>query len=353
MNIVKTGSRLAAGCAVLCLGLLSLPATADVSFTPRFGYYFDNGSQRQSRYNALANSAERDAYFQNQSAQLNPAVITQTVDPVKVAAFSKQASFPQYGGTVTFDWGDEGTQIALTALYGSTKVRGEYVETLEVYNYSILGTRILDSFASETAYDTDYERVDLEATFQRRLNETFSFLGGIRAELSKGERDVTTTSSGSTNAINYLATRYNELVLPLGLPPVLPVYWIPSPPLRFHQDIDFNRYSVRAGAAAYAPVGDKHLFYVNGMLQVTRQPAIKFVNVDATTGDVVSGRDAAETLAGPDISVGYMYRISDRFGFDARYRATVYFPIAGPYEFKDSRVAHGLGIGFTSWFGGR
>jgi hypothetical protein len=48
-----------------------------------------------------------------------------------------------------------------------------------------------------------------------------------------------------------------------------------------------------------------------------------------------------------------MYRFSDRFGVDVRYRATVYFPISGPSEFKDSRVNHGIGTGFTTWFGDR
>jgi hypothetical protein len=48
-----------------------------------------------------------------------------------------------------------------------------------------------------------------------------------------------------------------------------------------------------------------------------------------------------------------MYRLSDRFGIDLRYRATVYFPISGPNDFKDARVNHGAGLGFTTWFGGR
>jgi hypothetical protein len=59
----------------------------------------------------------------------------------------------------------------------------------------------------------------------------------------------------------------------------------------------------------------------------------------------------SETTVGPDISVGYMYRVSDRFGVDLRYRATVYFTVSGPSDFKDSRVNHGVGLGFTTWIG--
>ena len=97
-------------------------------------------------------------------------------------------------------------------------------------------------------------------------------------------------------------------------------------------------------------MGEKHLFYVNGLLQISRTNAgnytTQYENAAATQSPGFS-----DTSIGPDISVGYMYRLSDRFGFDVRYRATIYFPIAGDFEFKDSRVNHGVGVGFTTWFG--
>jgi hypothetical protein len=351
MTSLTIGRRVAAACTALLCGGASLPAAADVSFTPRIGYYFDNGAQRQSSTNF--NSAARDAYYQQQTSQLGTSGVTTVVDPIRTAANTRQTAFPQYGGTLTFDWGTEGSQVALTALYGTSSVRGESLLTEETFNYTILGTRIVDTFVTQTLYDTDYKRLDLEATFQHRLNETFSFIGGIRGERTTGDRTLVVISTASTNAINFAATKYNDIAIPLGLPPFLPTYWIPAPAATVHQDIEFWRYSVRAGAAAYAPVGEKHLFYVNGLLQVTRQPRVKVETTLVSTGATQSDKDAAETSVGPDISVGYMYRVSDRFGIDARYRATVYFPVSGPFDFKDSRVNHGVGLGFTTWFGDR
>jgi hypothetical protein len=108
---------------------------------------------------------------------------------------------------------------------------------------------------------------------------------------------------------------------------------------------------LRGGAAAYAAFDEKHLFFVNGMLQITRDPGISFT--DTYAGQSVKYKDQAETTVGPDFSVGYIYQLSDRFNFDVRYRAAIYFPISGPFDFKDSRVKHGLTLGVTTWFGSR
>jgi hypothetical protein len=113
-------------------------------------------------------------------------------------------------------------------------------------------------------------------------------------------------------------------------------------------------YSARVGAAAFATVGEKHLFYVNGLLQLSYHPANTVHFTNSAGSSQTQGNGAAfetETSLGPDISVGYMYRVNDRFGIDVRYRATVYFTVDGPSSFKDNRVNHGIGVGFTTWLG--
>jgi long-subunit fatty acid transport protein len=350
MESVSMGRRLAAFAAV-CAAFAAVPALADVSITPRVGYFFDNNAQRQSGRDL--NTAELDAYGRQQSAQLASTGIAQVVvDPIRTSSNTRQASFPQLGATLTFDWGDEGTQVALTALYGSASVNNESAFIEQRYNYNILGTRIVDVYSAEVLYSTKYTRVDLEATLQHRLNETFSFVAGLRGERTRGNRLAAVSSTASTNGVNYAATKYNELAIPLGLQPVLPVYFIPAPATTLQQDLEIWRYSIRAGAAAYAPIGEKQLFYVNGLLQLTRQPRVKFRSANLGTGAKESSEDYSENGIGPDISVGYMYRFSDRFGIDARYRVQVYFPVSGPNDFTDSRLNHGVMLGFTTWFGG-
>jgi len=102
-------------------------------------------------------------------------------------------------------------------------------------------------------------------------------------------------------------------------------------------------------------VNDRHLFYVNGLLHLSHyNPGLRFFTNSQGQSSGQTIRSAiydSETTVGPDISVGYMYRVSDRFGVDVRYRATIYFTVSGPSDFKDSRVNHGVGLGFTTWIG--
>ena len=139
---------------------------------------------------------------------------------------------------------------------------------------------------------------------------------------------------------------FNLVARLTGLPPI--VLTTPAP---VHADENTTNwiYSMRFGAAAYAAVGEKHLFYVNGLLQLSYNPDADYHTFSG--GSTATQSIPGETTLGPDISVGYMYRISDRFGVDVRYRGTVYFTVSGPSNFKDSRVNHGPSLGFTTWFG--
>jgi long-subunit fatty acid transport protein len=318
-------------CALVVLSVGVLPVWADMSFTPRVTYYFDNITQRQSATNFNTPAIQQTVDRIGALAQRLGATFSSS--PVDNARNSTQLAFPQFGGTLTYGWGgNDATQVALTGLYGRTTERDTLIAQ-EFLNFGFAGVNVQDTVTSTRHAKGDFTRLDLEATIQHRLNETFSFIGGVRAERTYAHFSGVTESTLSSNFTNLVASRSG------GAP-----YYIPAQP---PTQVDYSQtswiYSARVGAAAYAPVGDKHLFYVNGLLQVSYSPSANLQNG-------FLGRTSTQTSLGPDFSVGYMYRISDRFGVDLRYRATVYFPISGSSDFKDSRVNHGVSLGFTTWF---
>jgi hypothetical protein len=349
MNRFGNLRRAGAGCLVLASGLIALPAVADISFTPRAGVYFDNGSQRQSRAAPVAANTQQlltasDAVLKFYGGTVASKTIT--------TGKSSQAAIPQFGGTLTFTWGDSGkTDVALTALYGQSHVRGDTFVQNTLLSYSVLDVTAIDNLVQGETYDNTYKRFDLEATLQHRLNETFSLVGGVRAERTTGERPITVVETSSANFLNALRNKQNQLAAEAGQPLIPGAYVGTYSLYTFNEHLTNWTYSLRGGAAAYSAFDEKHLFFVTGMLQVTRNPGINFTDTYPTQS--VKYKDAAETTVGPDISVGYIYQLSDRFNFDVRYRASIYFPVSGPFDFKDSRVNHGLMLGFTTWFGGR
>lgn len=337
-------SRAVITCALVPLGLLTLPARAEVSITPRVGYYFDNTSQRQSAVDYSSLESEEDLQLEEEFVELLGGEFA--IGPYESARNSSQLAFPQYGATITFSLpSSDATQFAFTALYGETSSEGtEIIQRLKAY--SVLDLLIRDTEVTNVRTTADYTRLDLEATVQHRLSETFSLIGGVRAEriyVSGSDAYASVQSYHLYNAVND--------VLGLGLPPN-------------YQEAEARNvenyhatswtYSGRIGAAAFAPVGEKHLFYVNGLLQLSYHPANTVHFTNESGSGATEGNGAVfeeETSLGPDISVGYMYRVSERFGIDLRYRATVYFTIDGPSDFEDSRVNHGIGAGFTFWLG--
>jgi hypothetical protein len=357
-----TGRNALARCAAIgLLSCIALPANADWSITPRASFYFDNTIQRQSafNYNTPEHQAGSDK-LQADLASVNATSLafgfpptTLKIDPIDVSQRADQIAFPEFGATLTFGLGNsETTQVSLTALYGTTSAHAVRLST-ESFHYSGFGTNVIDTDAQTARITTDVKRLDLEATVQHRLNETFSLVGGVRAERTSSDVSGSVTEVGSANFGNLFISNLNLYAVQQGFPaPFAPIYALDLGPGIVTESFSVWTYSIRVGAAAYAPVGEKHLFYVNGLLHFSRlvgpTAAFHYANGSTSPDPIPS-----ETSLGPDISVGYMYRFSDRFGVDVRYRAQVYFPIAGPYKFDDARVNHGVGIGFTSWFGSR
>src|SRR2546423_1386995 len=111
-----TFRRAGAGCLVVASVFLALPAAAEVSITPRFGYYFDNEAQRKP--DGLVASPQITTYVNQTNAavtQFGGQFYASDVAAIKAS----QLALPQFGGTVTFTLGQSGTtSLALSALYG-------------------------------------------------------------------------------------------------------------------------------------------------------------------------------------------------------------------------------------------
>lgn len=365
MSISVVRAQLALACLLACM---ASPSRAEWSFTPRAALYFDNSVQRQTGID-FNNDPNRLKYIADQQtliasinaltpvfAQLGVFLppTTISVDPATTARRTTQAKYPQIGGTLSFDWrGSESTQVAITALYGKTDSELSEVTT-QYFRYNSFGSSAIDTVQLSTQAKGDLDRLDLELTVQHRLNETFSLVGGVRAERVNIDTDFTSTSFASANFYNLVAFSGTVILQSRNLPvpaSFLPTFTLNPPAITGNLKQTTWVYSARVGAAAYAPVGEKHLFYVNGLLHVSHTPQVNSIQRFSNGFTVSVPSFASETTIGPDISVGYMYRFSDRFGVDLRYRAAVYFPVAGDFDFEDARVNHGVSLGFTTWFG--
>lgn len=323
------------GCAAL---MGAMPAEASISITPRVSLYFDNSEQRQSGLGEAQNTEAELAETNAQLREIFGPTANFTAEPGESAIAANQLVFPMYGLSVTF--GGQSTQFTLTGMYGKSNTRGRIVETT-AQRFEVFDVAAEDILTTVATGEVDYDRYDVEATVQHRLNETFSIVGGLRYERVEGEGAFDVVNSSSSNIPNLVASLLGE-------------------PLQF----ELNRtrvdavlrgtnetYSARAGAAAFVPVTQSLLAYVNGMLHLSYTPSSvsDIVVTDPATGETVevSSDGASETSAGPDLSVGLLYRISQRVALDVRYRGIFYFPVSGDNSFDDPRVNHGVNVGLT------
>lgn len=319
------------------------PAQADFSVSPRFFLYFDNASQRQSGFEALNSLAtEQDAIESARLSDVFGTPVTLTTDNITSASINNQVVYPLFGGAVTMDLNrDKRTQVTLSALYGKSDSQ---FRTLQNTNQTVtaLGFAASDILAMKMEGPVKTKRLDLELTFQHRLNERFALLGGLRYEnlRSKGSFDVDFTSSN--NGTNLFQLLFGEGDIELGLN---------ESQGRSTVKTNDNIYSARFGGAAFAPIGSRNMVYVNGLIHVTHTAdadgKTRFVvpELDFDTSDDIKIK--GETTMGPDIAVGYQHRFTDSIGLDVRYRGIFYFPVSGSKSFDDPRVNHGLNVGLT------
>jgi hypothetical protein len=197
-------------------------------------------------------------------------------------------------------------------------------------------------WAATTRSEVEIDRTDFEFTFQHRLNETFALIGGLRVEESVVDIATVSTMQRSDNS----ATLVNLL---LGDPIDLDL----AEPLALSGEGRGKSrvYSLRFGAAAYASLGENNVFFASGLLHVSHETGDGevFTNTPGLPADAIQNPIADEDYIGPDLTIGFVRRIGERFDFDVRYRATAYFPDS---DSDNPRVNHGPSLGFTFWFGG-
>jgi hypothetical protein len=330
----------------LASAFLSNAASAQITFTPRFSGYFDNSSQQQSTAQVASEqgTAARIDATNAQLRELFGGASSFGVTDNQIVSGGNQIFYPLYGASLTFSpTGNQRTQLTLTALYGSTTSNSSAISR-STQRLSVAATTAEDLLVTTSRGRVQSSRLDLEATLQHRLNETFSLVGGVRLERVRSRLDVSgelAATQNGANLVNVLLGGPVDLGLSVD---------------RFHATSQgtANTYGVRVGAAAFVPVDQRNLVYVNGLLHASHRAGERLIlssTFDSSDDSVVDEtRRPSETTIGPDISVGYLRRFNERLALDLRYRGVFYFPVGGPRYFDDPRVSHGVNIGVSHIF---
>jgi hypothetical protein len=260
-----------------------------------------------------------------------------------VTSSSDQVDFDLAGATLTFDLRNDRTQLAFTLLTGDgTAVSDQLLRN--TVRFTLAGFDTTDLWVAAARSDVEIDRTDFELTVQHRLNETFALIGGVRVEQSELRTTINSTMERSNNMTNLVnALLGGGITLDLADPITIVS----------EGEAESRLYSLRFGAAAYAPVGEHSVFFASGLLHVGHETGDQgsFTGTVSTPGvptAVTTGPSADEDYIGPDVTVGLVRRFGERFDFDVRYRAAVYFPDS---DSDNPRVNHGLSMGVTFWFG--
>lgn len=325
---------LAAGAAVL----FCAPAFADITFTPRVSYYFDNILQRSSGINLEA-GPEAQAEVDEANALLQDLFGPDAgiaFDDFDVGFTAEQISVPMYGGS--FSIGNDRHSLTVTGLYGERTGSISSILTSTITT-TASGFVAEDLITATSSGRSESERLDIEATYQRRLNESFALIAGVRYERIENAELVNTVASTTANGANLVNLLLGGLDLDLS---------VESLTSERTTSYTTELMSARIGASAYAPINQNFGAFMIGMFHVSRLPATTVEGVDSLSGPFRSenfSRD--ETSLGPDVALGLQYYLSERLSLDLRYRATVYYPVSSGYSSSDSRINHGASLGFA------
>lgn len=330
----------------LGLSFATFVANAQIAFTPRISRYYDNTLQR-----VVAENLDADEDIDELNAQVTaglqalfgPSASISTTES-ELATNSDQVDLSLGGASLTVGLKNDRTQLAFTLLKGDGMTDANQV-VRQTMRFTLAGFETDDLSVASGSGHYDFERTDFEFTVQHRLNEGLSLIGGLRVEQTDAHYEATTQVQMSNNAINLL----NIL---LGGP--ISIALADPSTLSVAVDAESTLYSLRFGAAAFVPAGEKGLFYVSGLLQASREVGETGTGT-GTTGTagappsvITPPRPVDETYYGPDISVGYVFRFGDHVDYDVRYRATAYFPES---DSDNPRVNHGWSMGVSFWFG--
>ncbi|MEM1132023.1 MAG: hypothetical protein AAGH53_03715 [Pseudomonadota bacterium] len=346
--LTRLGVRgLAAGLAGVA-GLLPSAAQADILIGPRFAYYFDNSNLRTSSIPAGVQD-ESLLIDENRLAiveQAFPGQVSSSAQQDGIGVVADQIAVPMIGAMINF--GDDRDRFTISALYGQGS--GSFAQTQAVSrSLTIRDVTEVDFGRFIATADFDYDRYDIEATWQRRTSESFAFFAGVRYE--RLERSGSGTSSqGITQGVsNLLDAAIAEIQ---GDPPPVP---FPDAPGQFFPSIESatqETYSLRAGVTAFVPFAENATAFFNGMVHGSYQPGFTaqsvFPDVNGPGQDLaITTRNPSEFSLGPDFAVGAQITVAENIALDLRYRAVAFFPLSGANSFSDARINHGVNIGFS------
>ena len=337
-------TRLFSSCAA-CLVATCLPsvAHADVTVGPRFSYYIDNSNLRTADLDGLQESRRvvNDQVTQDLRVALPNDDIRLTEIDNGNATNANQVTFPMIGAMINF--GDDRDRFTIAAMYGSGSTTSELISSREL-RLRVSDVSFNEISLIETVNDSDIERIDVEMTWQRRLNENFAISGGVRYER------LDTTGSGVVTISDTDGVR-SFITQTLGQVPPNDNLDVARRPQRIGTSSDLELFSARLGVTAFVPFSDDAVAFFNGNIQAGYQPSSRvdteFLNAG---GDVLRSEtrmDSGELSLGPDFAVGVQFTLSEDVALDIRYRAIVFFPLSGDFSFSDTRVNHGVNLGVS------
>lgn len=324
------------------LAFVPQAAMADVVVSPRVSYFFDNINQRASGLDDAATLDDEDLAAQT-------AVLQELFGPDAGVEFESdgvginndQIALPMFGLAVTVIEGD--WSFTATGMYGEAdgSVRANASGILTT---NVLGLQATDVLAFSSTGVQQSERIDLELTAQKRINERFAVMGGVRYEYVDTVINGVANYGISANASNLISSLFEgpfdfNIVQASNEQLIKGAYEV---------------YSIRGGVAGFIPFGEANAVFLNGMLHLSHEPSpdISVTQIDFLTGNEVTSvtRQGAETTLGPDMAVGVQFGLSESVSLDVRYRGAFYFPISGGASFQDVRVNHGVNAGVSFRF---
>jgi opacity protein-like surface antigen len=324
------------------LVLVPQAALAEVIVSPRVSYFFDNVNQRASGLDDAATLDEEDVRAQTEILQdlFGPdAGVEYAVDGVGIN--NDQLALPMYGLAVTLIQGD--WSVTATGMYGKGDGTARANATA-IQTTSVLGLQATDVVAFNSTGTQQFERIDLELTAQKRINERFAVMGGVRYERVDSVLNGSSNFTISNNASNLISLLIDE-------PFKFNLMQANSPQLI---EGTYEVFSIRGGVAGFIPFGEGNAVFLNGMVHLSHEPAteLSVTQLDFVTGTEVTtqSRQGSETTIGPDMAVGVQFSLSDSVSLDVRYRGAFYFPLAGGANFNDVRVNHGVNAGVSFRF---
>ncbi|MEL6541287.1 MAG: hypothetical protein AAFP79_06490 [Pseudomonadota bacterium] len=338
---VKVALRASAAIALLTPAM----AQADIIVGPRVAYYYDNSNLRTSNQQGFGETevVDQDELARQIEALLpNPLPVTVLSTEASSAILADQIGIPMFGATVNF--GDDRDRFTITGMYGEGDGRSQLVGTASTR--LIVGFQdVNDLEISNIVGQTDVERIDIESTWQRRLNENFAITAGLRYERLNSLNTGTLFLETTQQIVAVITGDTNQLGT--------------TPPTRFdlRGEVTQETFTARVGGTAFVPLDQSINVFFSGMAQFGYSPSATLnTRIEQLTSPIplpelpvteTSSRAASEISVGPDMAVGVQWIIMDNLALDVRYRAVVFFPLTGDFDFDDAQVNHGVNLGLS------